>query len=355
MAGGIGSRFWPYSRTNRPKQFLDILGIGRTLIQLTVERFSTLIPMENIYIVSNMEYRDIIQEQVQGIPVENILLEPMRRNTAPCIEYANFRILQKNPDAKIVVAPSDHLIVKEAQFISCIKQGLEFVKKNDALLTLGILPNRPETGYGYIQAIQKKVEGFENVPLQKVKTFTEKPNLEMAKIFLESGDFYWNSGIFFWSLKTILESFKLFLPEIHSLFEEGMDCYGTSGEAKFIESTYSNCKNISVDYGLMEKAENVYVLISDFGWSDLGTWGSLYEQLEKDPYRNSITGKKVFLYDTTGSIIKVPDDRLVVLQGLNDYIVVQTEDILLVCKLEEEQKIRQIVDDIRTEIGEKMI
>lgn len=355
MAGGIGSRFWPYSRSQRPKQFLDILGVGKTLLQQTVDRFTNLIPLENIFIVSNKEYEEIILEQIKGIPAENILLEPMRRNTAPCIEYANFRILQKNPNAKIVVAPSDHLILKEEDFLKCVEQGLDFVEKNDALLTLGILPNRPETGYGYIQSVQKQVPGHEDVHLRKVKTFTEKPDLEMAKVFLDSGDFYWNAGIFFWSLKTIIGAFKAYLPEIHELFSLGKDIYGSEDEPKFIEDTYSSCRNISVDYGIMEKAENVYVLISEFGWSDLGTWGSLYEQLEKDEHQNSIAGKNVFLYDTSGSIIKVPEDKLVVLHGLKDYVVVQTDKILLVCRLEDEQRIKQFVNDIKTEIGDEMI
>ena len=355
MAGGIGSRFWPYSRTKQPKQFLDILGIGKTLLQQTFDRFTTLIPAENIFIVSNREYKELIEKQLPDIPHENILLEPMRRNTAPCIDYANFRILQKNPNAKIVVAPSDHLILNQEGFLNCVKEGLEFVGKNDALLTLGIPPSRPETGYGYIQAVQRTVKGYEHLHLNKVKTFTEKPDLEMAKVFLNSGEFYWNAGIFFWSLNTIMESFEKFLPEVHALFAEGMDTYRTEKENDFIASAYSSCRNISIDYGIMEKADNVFVLISDFGWSDLGTWGSLYDQLDKDKNENSATGKNVFLYDTSGSIVKVPDDKLVVLQGLKDYIVVQTDQVLLVCKLEDEQKIKQFVTDIKTEIGEDMM
>lgn len=355
MAGGIGSRFWPYSTSQRPKQFLDILGLGKTLLQQTFERFTELIPPENIYIVSNLEYEDIIKEQLKDIPPENVLLEPMRRNTAPCIEYANFRILKKDPDAKIIVAPSDHLIIKEDQFLKCVREGFEFVEKNDALLTLGILPSRPETGYGYIQSVQKKVKGYENLHLHKVKTFTEKPNLEMAKVFFESGEFYWNAGIFFWSLRTIMEAFRNYLPEINTLFEAGESHYGTVTEKEFIRETYSNCRNVSIDYGVMEKAENVYVLISDFGWSDLGTWGSLYEQMQKDDSNNTVNGNKVFLYETSGSIVKVPDDKLVVLQGLKDYIVVQTDQVLLVCRLEDEQKIKQFVNDIKTEIGEDLI
>jgi mannose-1-phosphate guanylyltransferase len=355
MAGGIGSRFWPLSKTERPKQFLDILGMGRTLLQQTFDRFSQVIPAEQIFVVSNLEYKEIIAEQIPEIPVDNILLEPLRRNTAPCIDYANFRILQLNPNANIVVAPSDHLIVKEKEFLKYVCQGLEFVENNNALLTMGIVPSRPETGYGYIQSHQKRISGYEKTGLRKVKTFTEKPDQEMARVFLESGDFYWNAGIFFWSLKSIMKAFEAFLPEIHSLFKEGEEVYGTSNEKKFIDDTYSNCTNISIDYGVMEKAENVYVLISDFGWSDLGTWGSLYDQLGKDEKQNSVAGKHVFMYESSGNIINVQDDKLVVLQGLKDYIVVQNGNIILVCRREEEQKIKQYVNDIKSELGEDMM
>jgi len=355
MAGGIGSRFWPLSKAKRPKQFLDILGLGRTLLQQTFDRFSQVVPADQIFIVSNLEYKEIIIEQLPEIPEENILLEPSRRNTAPCIDYANFRILRKNPEANIVVAPSDHLIVKEKEFLKSVSQGLDFVSENDALLTMGIVPSRPETGYGYIQSIQKKLSGYEKTGLQKVKTFTEKPDLKLAKVFMDSGDFYWNAGIFFWSLKTIMNAFEVYLPEIHILFKEGESVYGTDQEMEFIHKTYSGCRNISIDYGIMEKAENVFVLVSDFGWSDLGTWGSLYDQHDKDEKQNSITGKHVFLYDSAGNIINVQDDKLVVLQGLQDYIVVQNDDIILVCRREDEQKIKQYVNEIKSELGDEMM
>ncbi|MCD4709391.1 MAG: mannose-1-phosphate guanylyltransferase [Bacteroidales bacterium] len=355
MAGGIGSRFWPLSKTERPKQFLDILGTGRTLLQQTYDRFLKIMPPDHIFVVSNLEYIEIITEQLPELPEENILLEPLRRNTAPCIDYANFRIYQKNPDARIVVAPSDHLIIKEEEFLHSVEQGLEFVASNDALLTLGIVPSRPETGYGYIQSIEKKVKGYESLALRKVKTFTEKPDLKLARVFLSSGDFYWNAGIFFWSLKTIMNSFEMHLPEIHSLFKEGMEVFGTKNEKGFIHETYGKCRNISIDYGIMEKADNVFVLVSDFGWSDLGTWGSLYEQLLKDEHQNSVTGKHVFLYESSGSIVNVQDDMLVVLQGLEDFIVVQNEKVIMVCKREDEQKIKQYVTDIKTEIGDDMM
>jgi mannose-1-phosphate guanylyltransferase len=355
MAGGIGSRFWPLSRAKYPKQFIDILGVGKTLLQQTFDRFREIIPAENIYIVSNAEYREIIREQLSSIPGENILLEPSRRNTAPCIDYANFRILEREPEAHIIVAPSDHLILKEEVFIEQVKMGLEFVGEVEALLTLGIQPSRPETGYGYIQAIQKEVKGYEKMGLKRVKTFTEKPNLEMAKIFFESGEFYWNAGIFFWSLTSIMKAFKVHEPEVHALFERGKGKYGTSDEESFIEDTYARCKNISIDYAIMEKADNVYVLSSDIGWSDLGTWGSLYDHMDQDSHGNVVTGKHVYLYNSSGNIINVPDDKLVLLHGLEDYIVVESDNVLLVCKKEEEQRIKEFVNDIRSEHGDIFI
>jgi mannose-1-phosphate guanylyltransferase len=355
MAGGIGSRFWPLSKTDRPKQFLDILGTGRTLLQQTYDRFAKIMPPDQIFIVSNLEYKEHIVTQLPDLPVDNILLEPSRRNTAPCIDYANFRIQMKDPEARIVVAPSDHLIMKEEEFLRTVRQGLDFVTENDALLTMGIVPSRPETGYGYIQSIERKVKGYESTGLRKVKTFTEKPDLKLAKVFLNSGDFYWNSGIFFWSLKTIMQSFQNYLPEIHSLFLEGTDTYGTDKEQDFIQKTYAACRNISIDYGVMEKADNVYVLVSDFGWSDLGTWGSLYEQLAKDDDQNSVKGKHVFMYESSGNIVNVQDDKLVVLQGLKDYIVVQNDNVMLVCQRKDEQKIKQYVNEIKSELGEDMM
>ncbi|MFZ5941944.1 MAG: mannose-1-phosphate guanylyltransferase [Bacteroidota bacterium] len=355
MAGGVGSRFWPYSRTPRPKQFLDILGVGRTLLQQTYDRFRKIMPPESIYIVSNSEYGDLIAAQLEDIPVENILLEPLRRNTAPCIDYANYRILKKDPEAVIVVAPSDHLIIREDVFLSAVGEGLDFAANNDALLTMGIVPSRPETGYGYIQAMQKPVKNYEKSTLRKVKTFTEKPNAELAQVFYKSGEFHWNAGIFFWSLKTIMNAFENHLPDIHTLFKSGEDLYGTPEETGFISSAYTRCKSISIDYGILEKADNVYVLVADYGWSDLGTWGSLYEHLDKDKQKNAVTSKHAFMYETSGSIVKVPGDKLVVIQGLQDYIVVDTDDVLLVCRKSEEQRIKQFVNDIRTEMGDEFM
>jgi len=355
MAGGIGSRFWPLSRTKYPKQFLDILGVGKSLLQQTFERFTELIPPENIYIVSNKDYKNIIVDQIPTLPVENVLLEPSRRNTAPCIDYANFRILERNANAKIIVAPSDHLILKEDVFLDCVKEGFDFVGKHDALLTLGINPSRPETGYGYIQAIQKEEKGFEESMIRRVKTFTEKPDHDMAKVFFESGEFYWNAGIFFWSLPVIMNAFENHEPDIHALFASGKGIYGTEKEEKFIEKTYESCKNISIDYAVMEKAENVFVLSADIGWSDLGTWGSLYEQMKLDKDNNALKGKSIFMYDSNNNIINVPDDKLVVLQGLDDYIIVESDDTLLICKKDEEQRIKEFVNDIRAQLGDKYI
>ncbi len=355
MAGGVGSRFWPMSRSSNPKQFLDILGVGKTLIQQTFERFNEIIPVENIYIVSNREYFEIIKEQLPLLPEENILLEPNRRNTAPCIAYAAYRIKKKDPEALMVVAPSDHLILKEQKFLKVVDQAFQFVNENDSLLTLGILPRRPETGYGYIQVEQNNIVECAGAKINSVKTFTEKPDLKLAKVFMESGEFFWNSGIFFWSLKSILKAFKSYLPEINQAFSEGIALYETSKEEKYIEDTYAECKNISIDYGIMEKAENVYVLTAEFGWSDLGTWGSLYEQGQKDKNNNMINAGNTFLYDTKESVVSAQGEKLIVLQGLENFIVVDSDDVLLVCKKDQEQRIKNFVNDIKLEKGGSLI
>jgi mannose-1-phosphate guanylyltransferase len=354
MAGGLGTRFWPMSRTNHPKQFIDILGTGETLLQQTVNRFSSLIKKENILIVTNEIYKDLIKQQIHGIKDDQILCEPSRRNTAPCIAYANYRILTKDPDAKIVVAPSDHIILKEELFLKNIHTALEAAGENDWLLTLGIPPSRPDTGYGYIQFVDGP-PSTKDSQIKKVKTFTEKPNLELALTFLESGDFLWNSGIFIWSLKSIMKAFEAFLPEVDDLFKKGTGKYGTPAEPDFIESAYTVCKSISIDYGIMEKANNVYVLSADFGWSDLGTWGSLYENRPKDENGNAVIGKNVFVYDSSNCIINMPTDKVVVLEGLKDYIVVESDNVLLVCRKTDEQLIRQYVNDVRLEKGEKYV
>ncbi|MFB6343610.1 mannose-1-phosphate guanylyltransferase [Saccharicrinis sp. FJH62] len=348
MAGGIGSRFWPLSKTQKPKQFLDILGTGRTLIQQTFDRFHKLMPSENIYVVSNKIYKDIILEQLPELTEEQVLLEPAMRNTAPCIAYATYKIMSKDPDANFVVAPSDHLILKEEEFIRNISDGLKFTEESGNLLTLGIKPSRPETGYGYIQ-IKVNEEGSDSI-FNEVKTFTEKPDLELAKVFLESGDFYWNSGIFLWKGDAILTAFNKYLTDVAHKFAEGKSLYYTQKEQAFIEEAYPSCKNISIDYGIMEKADNVYVLCADFGWSDLGTWGSLYDQLPKDDDANA-SNKKVFMYDSKNNLINVPEDKIVVLQGLEDFIVVESDDTLLICKMSEEQRIKHFVNDVKLELG----
>lgn len=355
MAGGVGSRFWPLSRSGKPKQFLDILGTGKTLLQQTFERFRNICPPENILIVSNRDYKELILEQLPDILEDNVLLEPMRRNTAPCIAYANYKIQEKNPNANIIVAPSDHLILNETEFVRVINQGLDFVRTNDALLTLGIKPNRPETGYGYIQINHNQKIGELSCEPTKVKTFTEKPNLEMAKIFYESGEFFWNSGIFLWKLNSIMDAFNKHLSEVDELFKQGIGIYNTDEEQKFIDETYSESKNISIDYGIIEKAENVYVLCADFGWSDLGTWGSLYENSQKNEQNNSVIGKNVLIYDTENTIVNMPDGKLAVIQGLKDYIVVESDGILLICKQQDEQKIRQFVKDVKIKKGESFV
>lgn len=355
MAGGVGSRFWPLSRTSYPKQFIDILGVGKSLLQQTFDRFNKLIPAENIFIVSNADYSNLIREQIPDIPVENILLEPFRRNTAPCIAYAAYRILKKDPEARMVVAPSDHLILKEDVFLDVVNQSLGFVSVHETLLTIGIQPSRPETGYGYIQADNNSILKNEGVVFNKVKTFTEKPDVKLAKVFLESGEFFWNSGIFFWSVKSILNSFRKFLPEINDAFSGGIDFYGTEKEDDFIQATYSSCRNISIDYGVMEKADNVYVFTADFGWSDLGTWGSLYEHKDKDQKGNAVIGENVFRFDTSNSIINSTNQRVVVVQGMQDFIIVDSEDVLLICKKDQEQRIKSFVQDVKLETGDTYI
>lgn len=354
MAGGIGARFWPMSRTAHPKQFIDILGTGETLIQQTYRRFERICPSENIYIVTNEIYRDLIKQQLTGISDEQILCEPARRNTAPCIAYANYRIAQRNPEANIIVAPSDHIILKEDNFTEVILAALEATASNDWLLTLGIKPGRPETGYGYIQ-FDDTCHYANNDRLRKVRTFTEKPELEMAQQFLQSGDFLWNSGIFIWSLKSIMKAFETHLSEVDSIFREGISLYNTPSETEFIAKAYTICRNISIDYGVMEKAKNVYVMSADFGWSDLGTWGSLYEIRKKNDLGNTIVGNNVMVYDTHNCIINVTKDKLVVLQGLSDYIVVEDDNILLICNKNEEQQIRKFVGDVRMTKGEKFV
>lgn len=354
MAGGIGSRFWPMSKTSNPKQFHDILGIGKTLLQMTVERFENICSIENIYIVTSKDYFDLVKEQVPTLTDEQIILEPSRKNTAPCIAYASYKIYSKNKDANIIVAPSDHLILKQDEFEKSINLAIEQAEKDNLLITLGIKPNRPDTGYGYIQFLDD--ENTISKDIKRVKTFTEKPKLDMAKQFIESGDFYWNSGMFIWKASSIIDSFNQYLPEVHSLFNNGLEKYNTKEEKEFIEDIYPQCKSISIDFGIMEKADNVLVLLADLGWSDLGTWGSLYDHIDLDQKKNAIVGNKVVTYDCKDNIIMMPDNKLVVVEGLMDYIVVESNNTLLICKKRSEQKIKQFVSDIKANnLGDEYI
>ena len=349
MAGGIGSRFWPMSRSNYPKQFLDIFGTGKTLIQQTFDRFSKFIPAENIYVITLQEYIPIVKKQLPHIPEENILGEPSRKNTAPCVAYISFKLFQKDLKASLIVAPSDHLIMEEDKFIATAEKALGFVNHMNALITLGIQPGYPNTGYGYIQH-----DTAEAVPgVYKVKTFTEKPNKELAKTFIASGDFLWNAGIFVWQVKKVLTAFEKHLPEMYELFAAEKDKFNTPEEAAALAEIYPQCTNISIDFGVMEKADNVYVIPASFGWSDLGTWNSAWENMEKDYLGNAVAGKHVMIVDASNCMVHVPDNKLVLLQGLKDYIVVDTKDVLLICQKEKEQEIKEYVSEVKRNMGDK--
>ncbi len=350
MCGGIGSRFWPYSRESRPKQFLDFLGTGRSLLQMSFDRISSLVPPENVLVVTNAQYKSLISEQLPELPDDNILLEPARRNTAPCIAWAAYHIAARDPEASIIVCPSDHLITRDEVFRDAILKGFEFVETHDALLTLGITPTRPETGYGYIQ-VGEKVEG----DICRVKTFTEKPKLELAKVFLETGEFFWNSGIFLWSAKTIIRELITNAPDVANVFEKGRHLFGTSAERQFIEENFPGCVGISIDFAVMEKAKNVYVECVSFGWNDLGTWSALYDNSPKNRDANVTQNCRVLAYDSTDNIFAVKDDKLVVVAGLSGYIVADRGDVLLICPKAEEQKIKQMVNDVKMTFGDKYI
>lgn len=350
MCGGIGSRFWPYSRESRPKQFLDFLGTGRSLLQMSFDRISALVPSENVLVVTNAQYKPLISEQLPELPDDNILLEPARRNTAPCIAWAAYHIAARDPEASIIVCPSDHLITRDEVFRDAILKGFEFVETHDALLTLGITPTRPETGYGYIQ-VGEKVEG----DICRVKTFTEKPKLELAKVFLETGEFFWNSGIFLWSAKTIIRELITNAPDVANVFEKGRHLFGTPAEKQFIEENFPGCVGISIDFAVMEKAKNVYVECVSFGWNDLGTWSALYDNSPKNRDANVTQNCRVLAYDSTDNIFAVKDDKLVVVAGLSGYIVADRGDVLLICPKAEEQKIKQMVNDVKMTFGDKYI
>lgn len=345
MAGGIGSRFWPYSRNDRPKQFLDVLGIGSSLLQMTYDRFLPICPKENIIVVTNEAYAGLVQEQLPELTKDQVLLEPTRRNTAPCIAYACYKIHKKDPAACIIIAPSDHAIFKEALFEQTIMSAVNSALEADKLITLGIKPNRPETGYGYIQYHQDTLD-----PIKKVKTFTEKPQLDLAKKFLESGDFVWNAGIFIWNAHSIVEAFHKYMPDTAEIFEEGYNFYYTEKEDNFVKKAYSQCKNVSIDYGIMEKADNVFVVLGDFGWSDLGSWNSLHEIKEKDESIN-VVDANALVYESTNCIIKGPKETLVVVQGLDGYLVAACENVVLICKKDEEQKFREFSSDVKSKKG----
>ena len=354
MAGGVGSRFWPVSRTEFPKQFIDFFGTGQTLIQSTYNRFLKICPPENIFIVTNESYTDIIKEQLPAIQDNQILAEPIMRNTAPCIAYGAMKIAEINPEATIVVAPSDHTIAQQDSFIEAIQQSLTAAAENNCLVTLGIKPSRPDTGYGYIQFEDETLAT--DAGIHKVKLFTEKPNVELATSFIQSGDFLWNAGIFIWSAKAINKAFEKHLPDMYEIFHAGQSFYNTENEAAFISSAYQQCTNISIDFGIMEKADNVYVLPSEFGWSDLGTWASIYDMAEKDYVGNAvIPAEKVMMFNSSNCMVNVPDGKLVVLQGLHDYIVVESNNILMICPRSEEQHVKQVVADVKAKHGTKYI
>lgn len=353
MAGGTGTRFWPLSKTKKPKQFLDILGTGKSLLQQTYDRFAKICPKENIYIVTNEIYTLLTKEQLPELSEKQILSEPVKRNTAPCIAYSNLKIKAENPDALIVTAPSDHLISDEKTFVNVILQCFNFVKKNNSLLTLGIKPSRPETGYGYIQKSDKNPDNFNSI--FKVKSFTEKPDRETAEKFLESGEFLWNSGIFVWSLKSINSVFKQYLPDIYNLFSNTNALSSSDTEKEYINSIYSECESISIDNGIMEHADNVFVIPADFGWSDLGTWDSLYENNSKTITGNVFNTENVLSYNTKNTIIHIPENKILIIEGLENYIVAESENTLLICKRENEKKIREFVKDVEEKFGKNHI
>ena len=351
MAGGIGSRFWPMSRVAYPKQFLDILNTGKTLLQETHNRFKKFIPQENIFIVTSEEYVSIVKEQIPGFPSKNIVAEPSRKNTAPCIAYISYKLRELNNKGVLICAPSDHLIFDETGFTKVCLEAMSFVSDHKALITLGIKPSHPNTGYGYIQFDQQPAS--DNV--YKVKTFTEKPDHELAKTFVSSGEFLWNAGIFVWEVNSIIKAFENHLPEIAEVFEAEKNHFNTKKEKESIDRIYPQCTNISIDYGIMEKANNVYIIPSSFGWSDLGTWNSAHDNMEKDYLGNAVAGNNVMVIDATRNMVHVPNNKLVLLQGMDDYIIVDTNDVLLICKKEKEQEIKQYLAEVKRNKGDKFL
>jgi len=351
MAGGIGSRFWPYSRTAHPKQFLDILSTGKTMIQQTYDRFKDFIAPENIYVVTLKEYVEEVKKQLPRLPHENIVAEPSRKNTAPCIAFISFKLLNKDPKATLIVAPADHLILDNNKFTELCKKALDFVNHMNAFITIGVQPTSPNIGYGYIQHdAAQAAPGF-----YKVKTFTEKPNLELAKTFVASGDFLWNAGIFIWKVDKIIDAFEEHAPELYELFAAEKDKFNTKEEEEAVKEIYPQCTNISIDVAVMEKASNVYVMPASFGWSDLGTWNSAWENMNKDYLENAVAGKNVVIMEANRCVVHAPDNKLVLLQGLEDFIVVDTKDVLLICKKENEQDIKDYVAEVKRNKGDKYL
>ncbi|MBO5972076.1 MAG: mannose-1-phosphate guanylyltransferase [Alistipes sp.] len=348
MAGGVGTRFWPMSRQNCPKQFLDILGTGRSFIRHTFERFANIVPLENFIVVTNKRYKELVLEHIPELKPSQILCEPIGRNTAPCIAYAAYSLVKENPDAEMIVTPADHLILNEIEFSRVVESSLEFIRYRNALMTIGIQPTRPETGYGYIQ--KSNLE-----EICKVKCFTEKPNREMAEAFLECGEFLWNSGIFIWKVRDIISAFEKHLPNHATLFSSIVDKLGTNDEEEAIASVFSECRAISIDYGVMEMADNVYVHCGDFGWSDVGTWGSVYQHSRKDKYANAMSNEQIKVYDTRNSLISIPKEKIAVVSGLKDYIVVDTHDVLMICPMSDEQSIKSFIEDVKFDTGDKHI
>lgn len=343
MAGGVGSRFWPMSTSEMPKQFIDVLGVGKSLLQMTVERFDGICDIENTWIVTNVNYVDIVRQQLPDLPAGHILCEPCRRNTAPCIAYVSWRIKSTDPKANIVVSPSDHVVTNTVEFGRIIKDCLRFTGETDAIVTLGLKPTRPETGYGYIQA-DLTSSSLRNKEIFRVDSFREKPDLATAQQYIKKNNFFWNSGIFLWNVSTIVNAFRVYQPSMSKIFESLLPVYGTEREQAEIDRVFPTCENISVDYAIMEKAEEIFVCPSDFGWSDLGTWGSLLGQTKKDLYGNGCIGNDIQLYESSNCMVHTMQEKKVVIQGLDGYIVAENNDTLLICKLSEEQRIKQFIE-----------
>lgn len=348
MAGGVGSRFWPQSRQSKPKQFLDILGTGKSFLRTTYERFLPIIPNSHFLVVTNSRYKNLVLEQLPELREDQILCEPIGRNTAPCIAYAAYSIASIDPSAKMIITPSDHFITGDELFGETIQEALDFIEEHDALMTIGIKPSRPETGYGYIQVADR------GSSISRVKCFTEKPDLQLATTFVECGEFVWNSGLFIWSVKSIIEAYKTYLPECHNLFSSISAHYHTDAEEEAINRVFSECKSISVDYAIMEKAENVYVKIGEFAWSDVGTWGALFGHAKLDENGN-ITPSTSYLHNTSETVISSTSNKLIVVSGLKEYIVVDTDDVLMICPRCEEQSIKNFTEDIKYKIGDSYL